>query len=127
LRRGEWPGYAPLGYLNDLRTHTIVKDPERLRLVKKLFEFYVTGNYSLKDLRRLITSIGLLSRNNKVLSVSVIQHTLSNPFYYGVFKYNEEMYQGKYEPMISKKFLDKCHKVGGSFPVEKAKPKSISV
>jgi len=96
LRRGELPGYAPLGYLNDLRMHAIVKDFERLRLVKKIFELYATGNYSLKDLQKLITSAGLLSRNNKVLSVSVIQHTLSNTFYYGVFKYNEEMYQGKH-------------------------------
>ena len=111
LRRGELPGYAPLGYLNDLRMHAIVKDFERLRLVKKIFELYATGNYSLKDLQKLITSAGLLSRNNKVLSVSVIQHTLSNPFYYGIFKYNEEMYQGKHEPMISKKLFDKCKKV----------------
>lgn len=50
LRRSEWPGYAPLGYLNDLRTHTIIKDPRRSKLVKKLFELYATGNYSLKDL-----------------------------------------------------------------------------
>ena len=111
LRRGELPGYAPLGYLNDLRTHTITKDPERFRLVKKLFELYATGNYSLKDLQKLITSAGLLSRNNKMLSISVIQHVLSNPFYYGVFKYNEEMYQGKHEPMISKKLFDKCQKI----------------
>ena len=40
LRRGELPGYAPLGYLNDLLKHTIYKDPERFRLVRKLFELY---------------------------------------------------------------------------------------
>jgi len=111
LRRGELPGYAPLGYLNDLRTHTMVKDPERFVLVKKLFELYATGNYSLKDLQKLITSAGLLSRNNKTLSVSVIQHALQNPFYYGVFIYNGEMYQGKHELMISKKLFDKCQKI----------------
>ena len=36
LRRGELPGYAPLGYLNDLLKHTMFKDPERFRLVKKI-------------------------------------------------------------------------------------------
>jgi len=111
LRRGELPGYAPLGYLNDLRAHTITKDRERFRLVKKLFELYATGNYSLKDLQKLITSACLLSRNNKVLSISVIQHILSNPFYYGIFKYNGELYQGKHEPMIPKKLFDICQKI----------------
>jgi len=111
LRRGEMPGYAPLGYLNDLKTHTMIKDPERFCLVKKLFELYAAGNYSLKDLQEKITSTGLLSRKGNKLSISVIQNILQNPFYYGVFKYNEEMYQGTHKPMISKKLFDACQRV----------------
>jgi site-specific DNA recombinase len=115
LRRGEWPGYAPLGYDNDLRTHTIVPDPERAPLVKKLFERYASGGYSLKGCR----SIGLESRNGKPLSVSNIQTILSNPLYYGVFRYNGELHEGKHEPIITKKLFDavqdvlhqKAHKV----------------
>ena len=111
LRRGEMPGYAPLGYLNDLLTHTIIKDPERFRLVKKLFELYSTGNYSLKDLQKFTISTSLFSRKNNKVSISVIQSIIQNPFYYGVFKYNSELYQGKHEPMITKKLFDKCQKV----------------
>ena len=122
LRRGELPGYAPLGYLNDLRTHTLVKDPERFRLVRKLFELYATGNYSLKDLRKLITSAGLLSRKKNMLSVSNIQSILSNSFYYGVFKYNGEMYDGKHEPMIPKKLFEACQKV----MADRSRPKKPS-
>ena len=122
LRRGELPGYAPLGYLNDLRTHTLVKDPERFRLVRKLFELYATGNYSLKDLRKLITSAGLLSRKKNMLSVSNIQSILSNSFYYGVFKYNGELYDGKHEPMISKKLFEACQKV----MTDRSRPKKPS-
>lgn len=88
LRRGELPGLAPLGYLNDLRTHTMIKDPQRFNLVRKIFELYATGNYSLKDLQKKITSASLLSRKGNQLSISVIQNILQNPFYYGVFKYN---------------------------------------
>src|SRR4030043_1485035 len=40
LRKGELPGLAPLGYLNELRHHTIVKDPERWLAVKKMFKAY---------------------------------------------------------------------------------------
>ena len=67
LRRGEMPGYAPLGYLNDLRTHKMIKDPERFRLVRKIFDLYSTKNYSLKGLRDKIFDIGLLTRKEKML------------------------------------------------------------
>ena len=97
LRRGEMPGYAPLGYLNDLQKHTMIKDPERFRLVRKIFDLYSTGNYSLKSLRDKIFDIGLLTRKEKMLSVSMVQSILSNPFYYGIFRYNGELHQGKHE------------------------------
>lgn len=116
------PGYAPLGYLNDLLKHTMYKDPERFRLVRKLFELYATGNYSLKDLRKLITSAGLLNRKSNMLSVSNIQSILSNSFYYGVFKYNGEMYDGKHEPMIPKKLFEACQKV----MADRSRPKKPS-
>ncbi|MCX6756306.1 MAG: recombinase family protein, partial [Candidatus Nomurabacteria bacterium] len=111
LRRGEWPGWAPLGYLNDKVKHNVVKDPERFRLVKKLFELYATTNYSMKDLQNTAIQIGLFGKSGKVPSVSLIAHTLSNPFYYGALKYNGELYDGKHEPMVSKKLFDKCSEV----------------
>ena len=118
LRRGEYPGPAPIGYLNDLRTHTIVMDPERFSLVKKIFELYATGDYSLKDLR----SIGLFSRKEKVLPVASIQNILTNTFYYGVFKYNGEYHEGKHEPMISKKLFEACQ----SIMSDRSRPKKPS-
>lgn len=105
LRRGEYPGPAPLGYLNDLRTHTIIKDKEKNRLVRKLFELYATGDYSLKNLQNSLTSAGLVSRKGKKLPIASIQNILNNTFYYGVFKYNGEYHEGKHEPMISKKLF----------------------
>src|SRR3989338_5106885 len=122
LRRGELHGYAPLGYLNDLLKHTIYKDPERFRLVRKLFELYATGNYSLKDLRKSLTSAGLLSRKGNMLSVSNIQSILSTSFYYGVFKYNGELYDGKHEPMIPKKLFEACQKM----MADRSRPKKPS-
>ena len=119
VRRGEYPGVAPTGYLNDKVNHKMVKDPERYRLVQKLFELYATKNYSLKDLRNEITEIGLVSRNRKRLTVSNIQMILRNPFYYGAFKFNGELYEGKHEPAIAKKLFDKVQEVMS----EKSRPK----
>ena len=109
LRRGEWPGWAPIGYLN--KDRKIIPDPERYKLIRKIFELYSTGKYSLKDLKELMASSGLRSRAEKVLSVSMIQHTLANPSYYGTFLYHGELYQGIHKPIISKKLFDKVKKI----------------
>ena len=36
---------------------------------------------------------------------------LKNPFFYGAFKFNGELYQGVHEPAISKKLFDKCQAI----------------
>ena len=111
VRRGEQSGVAPTGYLNDKANHKIIPDPERFHLVRKLFELYATGEYSLKELRDKITSLGLTSRTGKVLTVSNIQMILKNPFYYGAFYFNAELHQGIHKPAIAKKLFDKCQEI----------------
>ena len=111
VRRGEQSGVAITGYLNDKVNHKIIPDPERFHLVRKLFELYATGEYSLKDLRNKMTSLGLISRNGKVFTISNIQMFLKNPFYYGAFYFNAELHQGAHKPAIAKKLFDKCREV----------------
>ena len=82
VRRGEFPGTSPTGYVNDKNSRTIQKDNERFLLVRKMFELYATGEYSLKNLRERISELGLTSRNNKKLSKSNVQTIFQNPFYY---------------------------------------------
>jgi DNA invertase Pin-like site-specific DNA recombinase len=56
IRNGEWPHTAPLGYLNTKDAQgrsTIVLDPERSILVKKVFVEYAKGVYSVKELARM--------------------------------------------------------------------------
>lgn len=111
VRRGEYPGVAPTGYLNDKLNHKMIIDPDRFRLVQKIFELYATGYHTFKSLRDVITNEGLLSRNQKILTYSNIQMLLNNPFYYGAFKFNGELYEGKHQPAISKKLFDQCQEV----------------
>ena len=111
VRRGEYPGVAPTGYLNNRLTKKTVPDPERFKFIKKIFKLYSTGNYSLKEVRNVITESGLRSRNGKVLHVSNIQMILTNPFFYGAFKFNGEIFEGNHKPAISKKLFDKCQEV----------------
>lgn len=111
VRRSEQSGVAITGYLNDKVNHKIIPDPERFPLIRKIFELYATGKYSLKDLRDKMTSLGLISRNGKVFTISDIQMFLKNPFYYGAFYFNGELHQGIHKPAIAKKLFNKCQEI----------------
>ena len=94
---------APLGYLNDKKTKLIYVDKEKSPFIKKAFEAYATGNYTLKNLRKKINGLGLVGKSGKMLSVSNYQYLLQNPFYYGLIRYGGEFYEGKHKPIITKK------------------------
>jgi len=111
VRRGEAVGVAPTGYLNDIVSHKMARDPERFRLIRKMFELYATGNYSIKSLREIIFDIGLVSRKGKKLSNSNVQKILTNPMYYGAFLSNGELFAGTHEPCVSKKLFDSVQTV----------------
>ncbi|MBI5754341.1 recombinase family protein, partial [Candidatus Peregrinibacteria bacterium] len=112
LRRGELPSLAPVGYLNELRHHTIVKDPDRWEAVRALFEAYAADEHTLESLQKLSLSLGLVSRRtNDALALSRIEHLLQNPFYYGIVTRKGEAYQGSHEPIISKQLFDKVQRV----------------
>ncbi len=112
LRRGEWPGCAPVGYLNDLRTHTIVVDPEKDRGILGIFERYATAEYSFAELSDYAGEIKLMNRvGTKPLSVSKIQFILKNPFYCGMFRFNGEMYEATHEPIVSRDLFNKVQAV----------------
>ena len=69
--------------------------------IRKVFELYATGKYTLKEIRKIINDLGLKGRRRKMLSVSNYQYLLQNPFYYGLIRYNGEFYEGKHEPIIA--------------------------
>ncbi len=111
LKQGLWPQMVPLGYLNNKETKQIYVDKEKAPLIKKAFELYATGKYTLKELRKIVNNLGLRGRKNKPLSTSNYQYLLQNPFYYGLMRYNGEFYEGKHEPIITKKLFDECQEV----------------
>ena len=107
LRRGELPAKAPLGYFNEPRLRTIEPDPKTFNKVKNILRAFATGNYTLTQIQSKMFSLGLVGNDGKPLHLSTIQGILTNPFYYGMFKYRGELYQGSHKPMILKKLFDK--------------------
>jgi len=111
LRRGEWPAWAPLGYLHEYKNHTVIVDPEKVPFVRKMFELYATGNYSLEELLREVRSWNLIGKAGKPVRKSSLVAILKNPFYYGVMRFKGELYEGSHPPLISKKLFDRVQEV----------------
>ena len=120
IKSGIWPQFAPLGYLNDHATKTIVVDPDKSPLVRKAFELYATGNYTLARVRETINAMGLRGRFNGQLAVSNFQYLLKNPVYYGVIRFKDELFEAKHPPIITKELFDKVQTV----MADKSKPKT---
>jgi len=117
-RVGEWTGSVRLGYLNvhldeekRLRKDIII-DPERGYLVRKIFELYATGNYSLETLRIKSSELGLQTLKGNTLSRSGIENILKDSFYCGIAmskKYGS--YAHIYPRLIDKELFDRCEEV----------------
>ena len=111
VRRGEYPCLAPIGYINDVRTKTVIVDKKRASLIRKAFELYAKNGSRLEDISNFLAQSGIHSRNGKQLHRDRITFILSNPFYYGHFRYGGEIHEGKHQPVVSKKIFDKAQEV----------------
>jgi len=105
VKEGIWPQMSPLGYVN-VKGKGIEPDKIIAPLIKKTFEAYATGNFTLRQLRDKINELGLCRKNGKQLAVSNYQQTLKNPIFTGLMRYGGEIYEGKHEPIITKKLFE---------------------
>ena len=111
IRNGVWPGWAPVGYLNNPKTRAVDIDREKSKLVKKVFELYATGAYPLHSLANWCVKHNLRGNKNNKISISSLQKILQNIFYIGLMKFKGEVFEGTHEPLISKKLFDTCKEV----------------
>ena len=111
-RQGHWPTVAPVGYVNNLVSHRIEPDPERAPIIVKLFEWYASGEYSLKVLTKKAAAAGLTNRTGGgALARSRIHQVLQNPIYYGEFYWLGQLHQGLHKPVISRDLYDRVQAV----------------
>ncbi len=124
LEKGWLPGCAPIGYLNDRSTHTIVQDSERAPLVRKAFDLMLTGNYTAPKVLQKLNEWGLRSPPRKSkggipISESTLYKVLNNTFYAGIITHKGKEYQGAHEPLITLAEHDRIQEVLGG----KGKPR----
>ena len=118
-RLGVYPSLAPLGYLNDPRTKTIVIDRKKAPAIRAAFELYAAGKPRYEDISTFLfergittgTTRGWTKGGGKPLTRDQVYFLLSNPFYAGRFRYAGEMYDGTHTPLVSKELFDRVQKV----------------
>ena len=111
VRRGEYPGPAPIGYLNDSRIKQVIVDRKKSKIIKAAFEFYAQGDKTLEDVAHFLAQNGILRKSGKIWHKDRVKYLLTNPFYYGHFRYAKEVHEGKHNPIIAKKLFDKVQEV----------------
>lgn len=128
LEMGGLPGNAPMGYMNKLDDHTIVPDPERFHIIRKMWDLVLTGAYSIEQIRtKANDEWNFRSRKTKraggtPISKSAIYNLFRNHFYFGVIVRDVEgtarRYTGTHERMITEKEFWDAQKILGN-PVPK--------
>jgi len=111
LRRGEWPGQKPLGYIYDHRLRNIVPEPKESKIVKNVFEEFATGKHGLTSISHRLVEFGIKSSNGKPRSNSSIYNLLTNELYIGVMRWKDEPFESSYQPLITKHLFDKVQEV----------------
>ena len=107
LEKGWRPGSAPMGYMNELREHTILEDPERFNLLRKCWDLLLTGVYTVHQINdKLNREWGFLTpkkkrMGNNPLSLSGLYAIFNNLFYAGIIVHNGKEYPGKHKAMIT--------------------------
>ena len=101
-------GKAPVGYLNTRDEHRhgiIIPDPNKAYYIKRIFELYSTGAFSMERLGTEMAQLGFKDSKDKPYPTKRIEDILKNPVYNGKVSYNEELFDGKHEPIISEELF----------------------
>lgn len=136
IEKGWRPGVAPLGYLNspagEKGQKTIIKDPDRFHLVKRIWELMLTGLYTPPQILKIANSQWrfhtrqMARQGGTPLPRATIYRILTNSFYAGLIEYKGTLYPGKHEPMVSIEDYEKVQRMLGKRGNPRAKQYSFT-
>lgn len=121
LKNGEYPSQPPCGYKripnkDDKDKTKIVIDSYNAKIVKKAYELYATGAYSMELVRKKLKEDYGVS-----WSKGFLDKVLKNSFYCGYMAWKEKVYPHKYELIVSKGLFDKVQELKTSFNKKRRK------
>ena len=121
-RNGGISGPPPMGYLNKRDDKTIIKDPDRFDIVRKMFDMYLSGVHSTGDLKKMFDENGVRTpkrkqTGGKPVTRSLIYCMLNNVRYTGYVSDPDDptiLYPAHYPAMISSEEYEKIQLMLGN-------------
>ena len=101
--------WLPIGYSHNsgysAGDDEIISNSDLL-IVKKLFGHFLEGTYSISDIQRMASTLGLRNKKGKEYSHNTFLNMLKNPMYMGKFEWRNEkseydLKQGRHEAIIT--------------------------
>src|SRR3989338_8651548 len=114
FRSGWQPCPPPIGYRSvggEGERKSCEPEPYTAPIIRKLFELYSTGSYSIEKLKEWLEDKNILSKYGTIISFSRIHNILTNHFYYGLIRWHGQSKIGKHIPLISKELFDACQNI----------------
>jgi len=113
LKQGLFPFQARVGYLDAGGGKPKKLDPVQAPLVRKAFELYASGDYSLSILTEKMYQLGLRNKNGNMVCENTLNDILKNPFYMGLIRIRtvSELFIGKHKAIVSKILFDQVQDV----------------
>ena len=104
--QGIWSTYTPVGYknfTNPTGKKIIVVDKDHAPLIRRIYECYASGNYTIRSLAKKMRAEGFVVRNGRPVSKSIVDKILKDPIYMGWYfwKGEEDPVKGVHEPIVS--------------------------
>lgn len=107
LERGWRPNRAPLGYLNDPVTKTILPDPIHFPLVRRMFEMLLSETHSPRQIALTARDEWCLRTptrkrsGGQPIALGTLYRIFGNAFYAGTIPWNGEQYLGAHTPIVT--------------------------
>jgi len=109
VQQGRWRWLAPIGYVNvkdGNGSSSLQVDTQRVGLVRKAFELVATRSYTLEEVLRRVSLLGLKTRRGRSLTKQTMSRVLRNQIYAGWVVSGENKVKGLHQPLVTQELFN---------------------
>ena len=112
VTEGRYVWKAPIGYTNTkVLGKCTIEQSSMAKLIKETFELIATRNYTVEDIRKIMTDRGLRLQNGRILSDSYFHEILRKKIYCGIIEKFKETHKGTFDPIISEDLFNQVQRI----------------